>query len=550
MATKKEPVHSGLTRIEKFANAYSHSAQSTITDTSTLRHRVLIYFGIGVLASGILFLTDTLLFSRHELLQVSRFATYHGGLFFVHPASFLLAILVVLLRPWSARSLLLFDYLTVTLNLAMITFSFALFSPDAPGIYPYCLVLFAHAAFVPCRVWFQAFLGFMPVLFYAVGQALSFNLLPETQQFWLARGGVVIFRSATLAHMIDIGILAAISVIITKTLYNYRFSLARARKLGNYLIKGEIGRGGMGTVFEATHAFLARPTAIKVMMPQGANAKESVARFEKEVRLSASLSHPNTITIFDYGHCSHYSFYYAMELLEGMDLQKFVEKFGPVPAHRAIYILKQVCGSLGEAHQSGIIHRDVKPSNIFLTKRGGLYDFVKVLDFGLAKEVRKHDEVHLTKTGAVLGTPRYVAPESIHSKGQVDERTDIYMLGSVAYWMLTGRPPFIGESSVDLIVEHLNTVPERPSRVTEMPIPEELDRIVMKCLEKDPEKRYQTPEALLEALEAVPFPSPWIQNKAREWWTLHLSPEEIVPGLKPAPELPGGEYQPAKAAAG
>jgi eukaryotic-like serine/threonine-protein kinase len=338
-----------------------------------------------------------------------------------------------------------------------------------------------------------------------------------------------------------------VSIIMTKILYNFRFNLSRAERMGKYLIKGEIGRGGMGAVFEASHAFLARPTAIKVMDAQGENVKTAIARFEKEVKLSSSLNHPNTITIFDYGHCANHTFYYAMEMLQGMDLQKFVEKYGPLPSNRAVYILKQVCGSLAEAHGKGIIHRDLKPSNVFLTERGGIYDFVKVLDFGLAKEFRKPSEANLTQAGALLGTPRYIAPESVHSQGVVDGRTDIYMLGSVAYWILTGHPPFESTSSVDLLVDHVKTIPRRPSQISELSIPEEMDAIVMRCLEKLPENRFQTPEQLSEALSRIPSLPHWRQREAKEWWSLHLAGKDAIAPLIPIKGIPN-TYQPVKEA--
>ncbi|HEX5033074.1 MAG TPA: serine/threonine-protein kinase, partial [bacterium] len=213
-------------------------------------------------------------------------------------------------------------------------------------------------------------------------------------------------------------------------------------------------------------------------------------------------------------------------LLDGMDLQRLVERFGPLPAARAVPILLQACAALSEAHGKGIIHRDIKPSNIFLCLHGGIADFVKVLDFGLAKELRNKDTTELTQTGELLGTPRYIAPESVGDKETVDARTDIYMLGSVAYWMLSGKAPFEDASGVDVIVKHLTEAPRPPSQVTELPIPPELEKIVMRCLEKRKEDRFQNVDELSRALQDLALEETWDQEKAREWWNLHFTPSE------------------------
>ena len=225
-----------------------------------------------------------------------------------------------------------------------------------------------------------------------------------------------------------------------------------------------------------------------------------MARFEREVRLSSTLTHPNTITIYDFGRTQDNEFYYAMEYLEGLDLQELVEQYGPVPAPRTAFILAQVASSLAEAHSRDIVHRDIKPSNIFLTRRGGLYDFVKVLDFGLAKEMDADaTSAVLTQSGVIFGTPLYISPETVYGQDEVDGRADIYNLGGVAYWMLTGQPPFSSSRSVEVLIDHVKTIPKRPSEISELDIPPELDEIVMKCLEKKPEDRFRTAEELEEA---------------------------------------------------
>jgi serine/threonine-protein kinase len=285
----------------------------------------------------------------------------------------------------------------------------------------------------------------------------------------------------------------------------------------------------MGRVYVAEHALMCRPSAVKVLKTSGPADKLALARFEREVRLSSSLSHPNTITIFDFGRAGEDTFYYAMEYLEGMDLERFVKRFGPIPASRAVFLLLQVTGPLAEAHERGIVHRDLKPSNIFLTMRGGLYDFVKVLDFGLAKRLEGTDTPsELTQTGVVFGTPRYLAPETVYGTAGVGPRADIYAFGAVAYWMLTGRPPFEADTAVALMIDHVKTVPKRPSEICEVPIPEELDDVVMKCLEKDPDDRFQSIAELEDALRAVPDPFPWTRSRAARWWELHMTDDEVV----------------------
>jgi len=239
------------------------------------------------------------------------------------------------------------------------------------------------------------------------------------------------------------------------------------------------------------------------------------------VKLSATLCHPNTITIYDFGRCDDYTYYYAMELLVGMDLQRMIERFGPLPASRAINILKQICGSLSEAHRKGIVHRDIKPSNIFLCVVGGVFDFVKVLDFGLAKEIESSPR-NLTSSNAFLGTPTYVAPEMILDREKVDGRTDIYMLGCVAYWMLTGHPPFEGRTDAQVLVEHVNDLPKWPSDRANQEIPPGLERIVMQCLEKEMAERFQDTDELCSALEAIEREMPWLQGQARDWWNRNL----------------------------
>jgi serine/threonine protein kinase len=261
---------------------------------------------------------------------------------------------------------------------------------------------------------------------------------------------------------------------------------------------------------------------VKVMQAVPGEGDASLLRFEREVHLSARLTHPNTIVVYDFGRTESDTFYYAMEYLEGLNLQDLVARFGPVQPERAIFILLQVCGSLAEAHATNIVHRDIKPSNIFLTKRGGVYDFAKVLDFGLAKRIIPEGDQRITGTGIVMGTPQFIAPESVAGLESIDGRADLYSLGAVAFWLLTGSPLFEADSPVDLMVQHVTAEPARVSNVSEFKIPSTLDEIVMKCLEKDPNDRFQSAADLAAALRTVASDDPWTLDKARMWWRLHL----------------------------
>jgi serine/threonine-protein kinase len=382
------------------------------------------------------------------------------------------------------------------------------------------LFLFLTAALVPWALRYQVALAATITLAYPAAALIASATIPEVAAFWDSQPDSWA-RRTIVDHSITIGVLALVSVYITRTLYTMRRELHAAARLGNYVIEGELGKGGMGKVYRARHSMIQRPTAVKVMEAQAARSPEALARFEREVQLSATLTHPNTITIYDFGQSEDATFYYVMEYLDGLDLQRLVEKFGPLPPERTAFILRQVCGSLAEAHSRGIIHRDLKPSNIFLTERGGLYDFVKVLDFGLAKQMRSSpDDVQLTQVGRVFGTPLFMAPETA-AEDNVDHRADQYSVGCVAYWMLTGRPPFEGTSPYDVIAKHLKVDAQPPSSISELPISQELDTVVLKCLTKRSADRFQDMAELGEAIDSLSFDPPWSGERAREWWGLH-----------------------------
>jgi serine/threonine-protein kinase len=266
---------------------------------------------------------------------------------------------------------------------------------------------------------------------------------------------------------------------------------------------------------------LRRPTAIKLLLGDG--TEEQLRRFEKEVQLTARLAHPNTISIYDYGRTPDGTFYYAMELLEGLTLEQLVERHGPQPASRVIHILLQVCGALTEAHGIALIHRDIKPANLFFCRRADVPDFVKVLDFGLVREIHSGGGVTRSNINAIVGTPLYLSPEAIVSPATIDARADLYALGCVAYFLVTGTPPFQGASIVEVCGHHLHTPPEPPSLRT--PLAADFERVILACLAKDPNDRPQTARALAEALKACEDSGKWSETEAESWWQHHSSSE-------------------------
>jgi serine/threonine-protein kinase len=273
----------------------------------------------------------------------------------------------------------------------------------------------------------------------------------------------------------------------------------------------------MGIVYLARHALLRRKTVVKLINEDA--SPEAVNRFEREVQLTSQLTHPNTIAVYDFGRTAEGTFYYAMEHLEGSDLQRMVSTTGSLPPARVIHVLRQVCGALEEAHAAGLIHRDIKPSNLFLCPRRGTTDAIKVLDFGLAKElVADPRSVSLTMADGVLGTPLYMSPELVLPENEPDARSDLYALGAVAYYLLTGTPLFTGTSAVAVLLQHVTAAPVPPSQRGAGSIPEDLERVVLRCLEKTPEARFPNARALREALDACADAHAWSEGDAVAWW--------------------------------
>ena len=313
-----------------------------------------------------------------------------------------------------------------------------------------------------------------------------------------------------------------------RVVYQLGTEIKRARELGSYRLEQKLGEGGMGEVWRARHRMLARPAAIKLIRPSaGSNGQagvsdEAVRRFEREAQVIARLRSPHTVELFDFGRSADGAFYYVMELLDGLDADSLLRRFGPIPPERAIYLLRQICHSLSEAQSCGLVHRDIKPANIFLCRYGEEYDFVKVLDFGIVgstPDAGDAAQVH-TRENTVRGTPAFIAPEQALGR-PVDGRADIYATGCVAYWLLTGQLVFTADTAMGVLLHHAHTEPVPPSARTELPIPPALDDLVLSCLAKDPSQRPQSAKDLSLRLADLEDGDSWSQERAADWWRAH-----------------------------
>jgi serine/threonine-protein kinase len=387
-----------------------------------------------------------------------------------------------------------------------------------------------RAALIPSRprrtLIITALLGALPILVNSLvvptaGGGLALRA-PGSQAFpWMPMTMVMMWGFVIIA-----------CTVISWVIYGLRAEVREARRLGQYVLEEKLGEGGMGEVYRARHGMMRRPSAIKLL--RGDRAGElNVARFEREVQLTARLTHPNTITIFDYGRTNDGVFYYAMELLDGATLQRIVSVGGAQPAGRVVRILGMVCGALTEAHGIGLIHRDIKPANVMLCTQGGERDVVKLLDFGLVKEFRVERQVDLTAASAILGTPQYMAPESIRAPDAADVRSDIYALGAVAYYLLAGVDVFDGRSVVEICAQHLHQEPTSLS-ARGIAVPAALEAVVMACLSKDPAGRPQSAAELRHRVEACAI-EPWDEVRAGAWWVAHQPAldGQVAPGSGP-----------------
>jgi eukaryotic-like serine/threonine-protein kinase len=367
----------------------------------------------------------------------------------------------------------------------------------------------AYGAFIP-NTWRRCLgiLGTMIVPFLAASAAtVSRHSLPQ--------GYLSSYLTAMASYL---GIAAALAVYGAGRISILRVQVREARRLGQYVLRERLGGGGMGEVFRAEHALLRRPVAVKLIRPDRAGDPGNLARFEREVQATASLSHPNTVQIFDYGHTEDGTFYYVMEYLQGLTLQELVDTHGPLPPARAVFLLCQVCRALGEAHAVGLIHRDIKPTNVIACSRGGTTDVAELLDFGLVRRsTGPADDGQLTQVGTVAGTPAYMSPEQAAAADTPDLRSDIYSLGAVLYFLLAGQAPFAGRSPIQMLAAHMY---EPPASLTAFrsDVPAELQAVVSRCLAKHPADRFPDAQSLERALAACPAARPWTEVEADQWW--------------------------------
>ena len=371
---------------------------------------------------------------------------------------------------------------------------------------------FTYAMFIP-NTWQRAavYLG----VICAAPLLLVIYLAKTNNQF----ATIVLSESGFIVEMlIMLGITFTACTYGTYMINTLRTEAFEARQLGQYRLCRLIGSGGMGDVYLAEHQLMKRPCAIKLIRPGKSTDPQALARFEREVRATAKLSHWNTIEIFDYGRAEDGTFYYVMEYLPGLSLAELVEKHGPLPPARAIHLLTQTCDALAEAHAHGLIHRDIKPGNIFSAQRGGIHDVAKLLDFGLAKPMSAQSgSVQLTQDGSITGSPLFMSPEQALGDHEPDARSDIYSLGAVAYFLLTGAPPFDGDKAIKIIFAHAQQEVVPPSRLRP-DIPADLERVVLRCLAKDPANRYESAAALRQALSECVAAGGWTHQDAAEWW--------------------------------
>lgn len=381
------------------------------------------------------------------------------------------------------------------------------------------LLIFTYAIFVPNN-WKRAavVIGMMalaPLIVMAVAYFTidQFAALLRTDDF----DGMPVEQAMMLA-------LAAMTAIVgVHTINTLRHEAFVAKQLGQYRLKRLLGAGGMGEVYLAEHQMMKRPCAVKVIRPEKAGDPQVLARFEREVRATAKLSHWNSIDIYDYGRTPDGTFYYVMEFLPGHNLGELVREHGPLPPARILYLMRQVCDALAEAHSHGLVHRDIKPANIFCAYRGGVFDVAKLLDFGLAKPLTDASDSGLTQEGSITGSPLFMSPEQAGSE-EVDGRSDIYSLGAVMYFMATGKAPFEYASPLKVMIAHASEDPE-PPRYLNGDIPAELEEVILRSLEKRPADRYQTVAELREALDRVPVEGEWTARMAADWWNNYGCPQ-------------------------
>lgn len=381
------------------------------------------------------------------------------------------------------------------------------------------LIMFARSVFVPSTARRTTILGILIGI--PLVAAMYWHYLGVDLGIWRQFGydGTSNRRVATSQAIITLmwwTLTVGLSALASRVIHKLREEVSDIQHLGQYNLERKLGEGAMGVVYEAKHGMLKRPTAIKLLRPELSD-REALDRFRREVQLTAKLTHPNTVTIYDYGRTPDGLFYYAMELLDGATLTQVVEASGPQPVERVVRILRDAALALNEAHETGLIHRDIKPSNIMLARQGGVRDVTKVLDFGLVKNLGKIDDLEKTNTMSIKGTPHYLSPEAIEDPQGIDSRSDLYSLGAVAYYLLAGDHLFNGKTIIEVCMHHLHSIPRPLAEVCAEALPRGLEELIFACLEKSQSDRPATGEALADALDQLEVER-WTRADADAWW--------------------------------
>lgn len=378
------------------------------------------------------------------------------------------------------------------------------------GLAGWALLILTYGILMP-NTWQRAFAVLLPVGLLPVGLLVGIRLQHPAVGEAFATDRVGIPLPAPLVAVL-------IAAFASYTIQRVRREAFAARQLGQYVLRTKIGAGGLGEVYRAEHQLLKRPCAVKLIKPDKANNEATLAKFEREVQATAKLTHWNTVEVYDYGRADDGTFYYVMELLPGLNLEDLVWRHGPLPPERAVHFLRQVCRALREAHAKGLIHRDIKPANIFAAERGGVYDVAKLLDFGLVREqVKQPARGAASESGTFSGSPLYMCPEQATSYDRLDARSDIYSLGAVAYFLITGRPPFGGRTVMEAVEAHARE-PVKPPAELNPAVPSDLSQVVVRCLAKNPADRFPTADSLDRALAACQCAGTWTEDQAAAWW--------------------------------
>jgi serine/threonine-protein kinase len=499
----------------------------TFAGSAFVQARLALFGKTVFLLAGGFFTVINLLFLAGGGLQILPALVNQANVWHFLAASMMGVLWVLVrLRPWSLQTLGLFD--TGSLLLAGLGLAAMAAQPDEKqlmaGLFALTVTMMARAVLIPStarRTFVLSWLAAVPLLVVSY----AFNQPSALPGFSAGFPKLV----TTVNALLWMGISTTLATVTSRTIYGLRQQVREASEIGQYTLEEKIGSGGMGEVWRARHRMLIRPAAVKLVSARdlgaaGRNPELRLRRFEREARATACLKSPHTVELYDFGVTDDGSLYYVMELLDGMDLDTLVERFGPMPPERAIHVLRQVCASLDDAHQNGLVHRDIKPANVFVSRVGSEWDFAKVLDFGLVKleSAREADEskLNLTDDGHVSGTPGYIAPEVVLGSPS-DHRVDLYSLGCVAYWLVTGALVFEGPGAIKVMFNHVNTAPEPPSARSAHALPPEFEALILECLAKDPAARPPSAAAVRSRLQAIPVAEPWTRERAERWWVEH-----------------------------